>query len=85
MKKVNWSLIITILASIGAVASVIFIVVLANSMFMNGTTQTKIWGMIALVVAFVICSALIGVFATLYKANKMQNLQNNQSVENETK
>ncbi len=85
MKKVNWNLVITILASIGAVASVIFIIVLANSMFLNGTTQTKIWGIVALSIAFVICSALVGVTATLYKANKIQKMQTNTLQDNETK
>ena len=76
MKKTNWDMILMILAGIGAITSLVVLIICVNAMITTGATALRIWGLIGLSISFIICVSIIGVLIT---ANRQQRMPMNNS------
>ena len=70
MKKTNWDLVVAVMAGIGAVASLIVLIIVANSILTAGASTLKILGIIGLIIAFVMCCSIVGILVTNHRMNK---------------
>ena len=70
MKKTNWNLIVAILAGIGAVASLIVLIMVANSILTAGANTLRILGIIGLIIAFIMCVSIVGILITNNRMNR---------------
>ena len=70
MKKTNWNLIVAILAGIGDVASLIVLIMVANSILTAGANTLRILGIIGLIIAFIMCVSIVGILITNNRMNR---------------
>ncbi len=79
MKK-NYDMILIALAGIGALASLVVLIICVNALISYGATSLRIWGIVGTVIAFVVCMALIGMLVYYYRQHQMTAKDGEKSV-----
>lgn len=79
MKK-NYDMILIALAGLGALASLVVLIICVNAIIMYGSTSLRIWGIVGTVIAFVVCMALLGMLVYYYRQHQMTAKDGEKSV-----
>ncbi len=79
MKK-NYDMWLIALAALGAIASLVVLIVCVNALIEYGATSLRIWGIVGTVIAFIVCMALLGMLIYYYRQHQMTDSANEKSV-----